>query len=450
MLKVVIAAAIAGAGAVQGGVCDVVRDCGAVADNSTNAAPAITSCAQRCSTLVFPANSVILSGSIDFSNTSGLTVLFEDNAQLYFSPDAALYPLQLALPFQGATVLQWQACLYGRNITDFTLRGPSSAIIDGNGWEWWNAFNNGTLQHQRPKLLELVDGQGIVVEGLTFRNSPFWSTHPIFCSNVRFTNVTVLAPRAVGNTDGIDPDSCDSVLIENCYVDVGDDAISLKSGPHDVTGALIPTQNVLVRNTTIMSRNIAIGSACFAGIYNCTFLDTVMGNDDETTPIVPWAIKFKSHYPNGGVTANISFVNTRIGTVGPNTWQQPHGGTALILTEVYPPPPPPDNAALPALFDDDGVDDRMAAAIASGRVKGNPVPLPTLLTDVSFINLSGISTIQAGNLDGLNTTYISNLLLSNVTFAHVSDAARPWTCSFIEKTVAENVSPPLPAKGCGL
>ena len=46
--------------------------------------------------------------------------------------------------------------------------------------------------------------------------------------NVSTTNLTVLAPRSVGNTDGLDPDSCENVLIDSCYIDTGDDGISIK------------------------------------------------------------------------------------------------------------------------------------------------------------------------------------------------------------------------------
>lgn len=72
----------------------------------------------------------------------------------------------------------------------------------------------GTLQHQRPKLVEIVDCSDITFTGMTYANSPFWTLHPLYCDNLVFRNVTVLAPRPVGNTDGIDPDSCSNVLID--------------------------------------------------------------------------------------------------------------------------------------------------------------------------------------------------------------------------------------------
>ena len=70
---------------------------------------------------------------------------------------------------------------------------------------------------QRPKLVEFVDCDAVALRGdsadspLTLRNSPFWTWHPTFCTRVRAQYVNFLAPRDHGNTDGVDPDSCDDV-----------------------------------------------------------------------------------------------------------------------------------------------------------------------------------------------------------------------------------------------
>ena len=90
--------------------------------------------------------------------------------------------------------------------------------------------NNDTMPQtkMRPKLIEFYNSTNIVLDRFTARNSPVWFIHPFLSKNIAMTNLTVLAPRAVGNTDGLDPDSCENVLMDSCYIDVGDDGVSIK------------------------------------------------------------------------------------------------------------------------------------------------------------------------------------------------------------------------------
>ena len=249
--------------------CNVVVDCGALADNHTNLAPALSACVAiggPCgapgSTVVFPANTSFLSGSIDLSNTANLTLQFSIGSSIFGSSDPSLYPLEQQLPPTNLPSFpsQWRALIHARNASGLTIEGPTSAAIDGLGWPWWAAFNNNSLAFQRPKLVEIIDSSRVSFRGMTFRNSPFWTLHTLYCNDVRFISLTVLAPRAVGNTDGIDPDSCSDVLIDNCLVDVGDDGISLKSDfrvdPRTGAVTLVPTARVVIRNTTVLSRNV--------------------------------------------------------------------------------------------------------------------------------------------------------------------------------------------------
>jgi polygalacturonase len=66
---------------------------------------------------------------------------------------------------------------------------------------------------------------------------------------------------AAPNTDGIDPDSSKNVLIENCVIEVGDDAIAIKSGM-DYAGRLFnrSSENIWIRNSWFKSRHVSIGS----------------------------------------------------------------------------------------------------------------------------------------------------------------------------------------------
>lgn len=86
----------------------------------------------------------------------------------------------------------------------------------------------------------------VTLTNVVLKDSPMWTMHPYNCSYVTIRNVTVDAPIESPNTDGIDPDSCNNVLIENCTLGCGDDQVSVKAS----TG--IPSYNVLVRNTTFL------------------------------------------------------------------------------------------------------------------------------------------------------------------------------------------------------
>jgi len=66
-------------------------------------------------------------------------------------------------------------------------------------------------------------------------------------------NVTIKAPIIKSlNTDGIDPDLCEDIIIEDRYISVGDDAIAIKS-KWDRYGIAYgqPLMNILIRNLVV-------------------------------------------------------------------------------------------------------------------------------------------------------------------------------------------------------
>lgn len=91
-----------------------------------------------------------------------------------------------------------------------------------------------SLRIERPRLVELQFVTGLQIGPITLHNSPYWTLHPIYCRNVHIHDISITADDGKGgrgyNTDGIDPDSCKNVLIENYVYDAGDDAIAVKSG----------------------------------------------------------------------------------------------------------------------------------------------------------------------------------------------------------------------------
>jgi len=160
-------------------------------------------------------------------------------------------------------------------------------------------------QFLRPPLMQFFNCKNVNIEGITLVNSPFWTVHPVFSSNISINGISIKNPPDAPNTDGIDIDSCENVKIENCNISVGDDGIVLKSGSGKngiKTG--MPSRNITVFNCIVENGHggIVIGSETAAGISdviveNCRFLGTERG------------IRIKTRRGRGGQIKNLEFRN---------------------------------------------------------------------------------------------------------------------------------------------
>ena len=140
-------------------------------------------------------------------------------------------------------------CTARERLVNVVITGEGT--IDGNGRNpgkrggWWQAPHS----NNRPLLVTPSFIDGLTIHGgLTITNGANWQTHPMFCNHVWISNLTV-ASVGVPNGDGIDPDSCSDVLIEDCDLATGDDCIAIKSGRNeDGLADNVSTRDVLIRN----------------------------------------------------------------------------------------------------------------------------------------------------------------------------------------------------------
>ncbi|TDW96430.1 pectinesterase family protein [Dinghuibacter silviterrae] len=153
----------------------------------------------------------------------------------------------------------------------------------------------------RPNLIYLHGCTHVLLEGVTFRNSPAWCIHPLLCRDLTVRKIFAQNPPYAQNGDGIDIESCDTVLVEDSRFDVGDDGICIKSG-RDEEGRRrgAPTQHAVIRRCTVYHAHggFVIGSEMSGGVrdmevYDCAFLGTDVG------------LRFKSARGRGGVVENI-------------------------------------------------------------------------------------------------------------------------------------------------
>ncbi len=194
-----------------------------------------TCAAEGGGVIVVPAGTYV-SGALYFPQ--GVSLYVEKDGVLKGSDDIRDFPL-CRTRIEGQTCTYFPALINVEETDGFILAGEGT--IDGNGDRYWREFwlrrawnpDCTNKDGQRPRLVYIAHSKNVLISGLTFRNSPFWTTHIYKCSHVKYIGCRMLSPHE-GNkgpsTDAIDIDVCTDVLVKNCYMAVNDDAVALKGG----------------------------------------------------------------------------------------------------------------------------------------------------------------------------------------------------------------------------
>lgn len=325
---------------------------GAVSDgktlNTKAINQAITVCSSKGGGVVLVPAGFWLTGPIELK--SNVNLHLQKNALLQFTKDFDQYPL-VEGNWEGLAQMRNQSPVWANGQHNIAITGYG--IIDGAGDAWrmvkkdkltesqWKSLvaSGGMVNEEkkmwypsaktvkgaglkdpglitkdktpefyasvkdflRPNLVVLKSCKQVLLEGVTFQNSPAWNLHPLMCEDLTVRNVYAKNPWYAQNGDGIDVESCKNVLIEGSTFDVGDDGICIKSG-RDAAGRKrgMPTENVIIRNSTVYHAHggFVIGSEMSGGARNifvsdCTFIGTDIG------------LRFKTTRGRGGVVEGI-------------------------------------------------------------------------------------------------------------------------------------------------
>jgi polygalacturonase len=217
----------------------LVTDYGVKQDSTllqTEALQAVIDRAAENGGVVVIPKGVFLSGSLFFKQHTHLHL--EEGAVLKGSDDIANFRI-VKTRMEGQTLNYFAALVNADQVDGFTISGKG--IIDGNGLRYWRSFwlrrkvnpNCTNMDEMRPRLVYISNAKNVRLEGITLRNSPYWTCHIYRTERIQIDGVHFFAPSSpvkAPSSDAIDLDVCHDVLVKNCYLSVNDDAISLKGG----------------------------------------------------------------------------------------------------------------------------------------------------------------------------------------------------------------------------
>jgi len=254
-----------------------IKDYGAIGDGVAMETEAVQKTIDACHTagggIVWVPAGDFQVGTIRLK--SNVTLSLDYGASLLGSRNLADYPTEgLDDPREGGP----RCLIYAVNATNITIEGLG--VIDGRGTpEFFPRFSSGSRRERlpRPRLVRMVNCDQLTFSGVTYKRPAFWGLHLIDCKNIHFNAVTVRFRNNNYNNDGLDLDGCENVLIENCNIDSGDDAICLKSSKN-------PCRNIIVRGCEVASNTAALklgtssrGGFVDVSVTNCYFHDSPMG-----------------------------------------------------------------------------------------------------------------------------------------------------------------------------
>lgn len=235
-----------------------VLDFGAVGDGVTDCTDAVqraidAAAAAGGGRVYFPAGEYL---SRTLYLKSGCVLRLEAGARLVASTDYTTYghPRRKPLWCGGVGNPPWSqywAFIAASGAENIGIEGEG--VIDGRGKFGVHFPNESDPERRRPFLVVFDHCSRCFLRGITLQDPAAYSFLGIDVRQMDVTGIRILSAQS-GNGDGIDFDGCQDVIISGCYVDAGDDAISLKTTKRGepcervtVTGCILKSKWAAVR-----------------------------------------------------------------------------------------------------------------------------------------------------------------------------------------------------------
>ncbi len=266
-----------------------IKDFGAKPDNSTVNTlfiqKAIDSCASTGGGTVYVPSGVYVTGTIALK--SNVNLYLESGSVIKGSANISDYK-----PYQSPTSdkAAHYGIIYAHKADNISITGQGA--IDGNEesffiWDQAKKIDWGGVEFTRQKgdFRKVASGIGdgpvvpkperpnqmvifsecknVLLRDVQLIKSPFWTLHFADCDGVMASGLKIWASMATPNSDGIDITSCNNVIVSDCDIRTGDDAIAITGyahhfelpGYHNLRHS---SDNITITNCNLQSRSSGI------------------------------------------------------------------------------------------------------------------------------------------------------------------------------------------------
>jgi polygalacturonase len=278
---------------------------------------------------------VVADYGADRTGVAYATVHIQNAIDACVAGDTVLIPQGTYLLNNGLTlksgitvIIAKDALLQANTVGDWTTN--RSSIVDGKGLDHVTVtgggkIDGGGLVYTRSKGTEPGHGMrfsqcsDITVRDISVSNIPTFGVDFENSKNLTISSLTIRGrgfDGLRGSSDGMDIQGCANVAIDNCNIEVGDDALCLKT-----IVAKYPCHNVRIRNCTLAStcNGFKIGTGTVGDVYDVVAEDVVVnkhshpGNNNPVPSndcIAAIAIESNDHHSTRDITCRNFTINS--------------------------------------------------------------------------------------------------------------------------------------------
>ena len=325
-----------------------IRNYGACADTTQLSTNAIQKAIDDCfghggGTVQVPAGNYLCS-----------TVWLKSNVTLHLDAGATIYASRklsdytVSAPFGAADAdlgeiligarnvknisIEGTGCLNGQAVREMFRRGPQLTVDSVTGREIANAEKYGA--DYRTKFRKVPPCPGVInfngctnvhLRDFQVVESSQWSVHLQWCEQVYVDGMQIQSSSYNGvNADGLDIDGCSNVMISNCVINTGDDALCLKTTR--LEGKSKPCRWVTINNCILTSSSSAfkLGTESYSDFENIVMTNCLIKDANRGICMI---------IRDGATVKNILFSNIVINTIRKATFWWGNGDAVWLTIQ---------------------------------------------------------------------------------------------------------------------